>query len=305
MTMNRRKFVQGLGAGAIALSGVHPLAAESLIKKPIPSTGELLPAVGIGSWQSFDVSASNRAGRQSSTEILRTFLELGGGMVDSSPMYGNAQDVLGEALENIGDAPSLFSATKVWTSGRDAGIRQMEEALKLWRLEQFDLLQVHNLVDWRTHLDWLADWKEQGRVRYTGVTTSHGSRHSQVSELLQSESFDFVQFTYSMTSRQAEQRLLPQALDNGKAVIINRAFEGGSLFRRVSGKPLPDFATDIDCLSWAQFFLKFVISHPAVTCVIPATSKMRHLEDNMGAMRGALPDSEQRKEMLRYFESIT
>ena len=236
---------------------------------------------------------------------MRAFLRLGGGMVDSSPMYGHAQETIGHALAAIGQAPALFSATKVWTSGRQEGISQMEEALRLWGLERFDLLQVHNLVDWQTHLEWLDGWKQMGRVRYTGVTTSHGSRHGQVSDLLRKEYFDFVQFTYSITSRAAERRLLPLARDNGKAVIINRAFEGGNLFRQVNGKPLPDFAADIDCKSWAQYFLKFVISHPAVTCVIPATSKMHHLEDNMGAMTGQLPDAAMRAEMVRYFESVT
>ena len=303
--MNRREFIQGLSAAGIALNGISLAANEPLLKKPIPSTGEQLPSVGLGSWQSFDISPGDRAGRRASAEILRTFFSLGGGMVDSSPMYGHAQDVIGQALGEMDETPSLFSATKVWTTGREAGIRQMEEALRLWRVNHFDLLQVHNLVDWQTHLKWLADWKESGRLRYTGVTTSHGSRHSQVADLLRNESFDFVQLTYSMSSRQAERHLLPLAQEHGKAVIINRAFEGGSLFRRVSGKPLPPFAADIDCDSWAQFFLKFVISHPAVCCVIPATSKLNHLEDNMGAMRGRMPDAGQRQEMIRYFEKIT
>ncbi|HKJ17612.1 MAG TPA: aldo/keto reductase [Xanthomonadales bacterium] len=303
--MNRRTLLQSMAAAGVALTGLGSAAANSLIRKTIPSSGETLPAVGLGSWQRFDVGPGDQAGREACTEIMRNFLRLGGGMVDSSPMYGHAQDVIGHTLGEIGETPTLFSATKVWTSGRDEGIRQMEEALRLWRLERFDLLQVHNLVDWQTHLQWLDIWKQEGRVRYTGITTSHGSRHGQVEDLLKQETFDFVQFTYSITSREAEQRLLPAANDNAKAVIINRAFEGGNLFRQVAGKPLPDFAAEIDCESWAQYFLKFVISHPAVTCVIPATSKMRHLEDNMAAMTGRLPDAGQRTEMVRYFESIT
>lgn len=302
-----------MGAAGLVLGGVNRTFANTLgatsgnnlIRKPIPASGELLPAVGLGSWQSFDVAPGDSAGRNTTTDILRGFFEHGGGMVDSSPMYGQAQDAIGQGLREIGDVPGLFSATKVWTSGREEGIRQMEEALQLWGLDQFDLLQVHNLVDWQTHLEWLADWKESGRVRYTGITTSHGSRHSQVADLLRNQTFDFVQLTYSMTSRQAERQLLPLAQDNGKAVIINRAFEGGNLFRQVSGKPLPDFAADIDCASWAQYFLKWVISHPAVTCVIPATSRLRHLDDNMAAMLGRLPDADQRIEMVRYFESVT
>lgn len=305
MTMNRRTLLQHLGAAGLALGGVGPALGQDLIQKPIPATGELLPTVGLGSWQSFDVAPGDSAGRKTSADILRGFFSLGGSLVDSSPMYGNAQGVIGQALREIGNVPGLFSATKVWTSGRDAGIRQMEEALQLWGVEHFDLLQVHNLVDWQTHLEWLAKWKEEGLVRYTGITTSHGSRHSEVADLLRNQPFDFVQLTYSMSSRQAERQLLPLAQDQGKAVIVNRAFEGGSLFRKVSGKSLPDFAADIDCESWAQFFLKFVISHPAVTCVIPATSRMRHLEDNMAAMRGRLPDADQRREMIRYFESVS
>ncbi len=294
-----------LSAAGLALGGVGSLAADSVIRKPIPSSGESLPAVGLGSWQRFDVPPGDTAGRETCTEIMRQFFKLGGGMVDSSPMYGHAQETIGHALNEIGNAPTLFSATKVWTSGRTEGISQMEEALRLWGLDRFDLLQVHNLVDWQTHLEWLDEWKQEGQVRYTGITTSHGSRHSQVLDLLRNRSFDFVQFTYSITSREAERQLLPVARENGKAVIINRAFEGGNLFRRVSGKPLPDFAADFDCRSWAQYFLKFVISHPAVTCVIPATSKLRHLEDNMAAMTGRLPSAEERAEMIRYFESLS
>lgn len=302
--MTRRQWLERVGAAGLALSSTGiTVASEPIIRKPIPSSGEQLPAVGIGSWQSFDVPPSDAAGRENCTAVLRTFFELGGGMVDSSPMYGHAQDAIGQALREIGDTPSLFSATKVWTSGREAGIAQIEEALRLWGAERFDLLQVHNLVDWSTHLRWLDDWKEQGRVRYTGITTSHGSRHGQVADLLRDENFDFVQLTYSLSNRQAESRLLPLAQEHGKAVIINRGFEGGSLFGRVRGQPLPGFAADFGCESWAQYFLKFVISHPAVTCVIPATSKLQHLEDNMGALRGRLPDADERAEMIRYFDS--
>jgi aryl-alcohol dehydrogenase-like predicted oxidoreductase len=180
----------------------------------------------------------------------------------------------------------------------------MEEAMRLWGINRFDLIQVHNLVDWSTQLPWLYDWQAADRVRYTGITTSHGSRHSEMEQLMRSESFEFVQFTYSLANRQAEQRLLPLAQEQQKAVIVNRAFEGGNMFSKVRGKPLPDFAAELDCNSWAQYFLKFVISHPAVTCVIPATSDLKHLEDNMGAMRGRLPNADQREEMVRYFNSI-
>lgn len=303
--MSRRQWLERVGVAGLAMGGAGlAVASGGLIRKKIPSSGEAIPAVGMGSWQSFDIPASDRAGRNICTAVVSEFLALGGGMIDSSPMYGHAQDAIGGALREIGDTPTLFSATKVWTSGRDAGIAQMEDAARLWGVERFDLLQVHNLVDWGTHLDWLNDWKDRGRVRYTGITTSHGSRHSQVGKLIRERPFDFVQFTYNIANREAEQDLLPQAAEHGKAVIINRAFEGGSLFRRVGNRPLPDFAADFGCGSWAQFFLKFVISHPAVTCVIPATSKLNHLRDNMQAMRGRLPSGDERAEMIRHFESL-
>jgi len=303
--MTRRQWLERVGAAGIALGGARlGRASGALIRKPIPSSEEPLPAVGLGSWQSFDVPPSDRAGRVNCTAIVREFLDHGGGMIDSSPMYGHAQDVIGEGLREIGETATLFSATKVWTSGRQAGIAQIEDAMGLWGVDRFDLLQVHNLVDWTTHLEWLSEWKAQGRVRYIGITTSHGSRHDQFADLMRDQPFDFVQFTYSLTNRQAERSLLPLASDQRKAVIINRAFDGGDLFRRVRGRPLPDFAADFDCTSWAQYFLKFVISHPDVTCVIPATSKMHHLEDNMKAMRGRLPDADQRAEMIRYFDSL-
>ncbi len=305
MKLTRRSWLGKVGAATLALgSRSLALAEGALVRKPVPSSGELLPAVGIGSWQSFDVPRSDRPGRANCTEVLQRFFALGGAVVDSSPMYGNAQDAIGEALRALGPTPALFSATKVWTTGRQAGISQMEDALMLWGVDRFDLLQVHNLVDWETHFAWLDEWKQEGRVRYTGITTSHGSRHAQVEQLLRERLFDFVQFTYSLENRAAETRLLPASAEHGKAVIINRAFEGGNLFRRVRGKPLPDFAAEIDCETWAQYFLKFVISHPAVTCVIPATSKPHHLEDNMGAMRGRLPDAAMRAEMVRHYDSI-
>jgi diketogulonate reductase-like aldo/keto reductase len=304
-SMTRRRWLERVGAAGIALGGARlGRASDALIRKAIPSSQEPLPAVGLGSWQSFDVPPSDRAGRESCTAIVREFLDHGGGMIDSSPMYGHAQDVIGEGLREIGETATLFSATKVWTSGRQAGIAQMEDTMRLWGVDRFDLLQVHNLVDWATHLEWLGEWKAQGRVRYIGITTSHGSRHDQFADLMRDQPFDFVQFTYSLTNRQAERSLLPLASEQRKAVIINRAFEGGDLFRRVRGRPLPDFAADFDCTSWAQYFLKFVISHPDVTCVIPATSQMHHLEDNMKAMRGRLPDADQRAEMIRYFDSL-
>ena len=220
-------------------------------------------------------------------------------------MYGQAQRTIGAGLGRLDETSGLFSATKVWIPGAGRGQYQMESALELWGLEQLDLVHVHNLVDWQSHLPWLREWQAEGRIRYLGVTTSHGRRHSEMAGIIRDEPVEFVQFTYNIADREAEARLLPLAADHGKAVVINRPFQGGYLFRRVSGQPLPDWAGEIGCDNWAQFFLKFIVSHPAVTCAIPATSNPDHLDENMGALVGPLPDTAQRAEMVRYFEAVT
>jgi diketogulonate reductase-like aldo/keto reductase len=305
LKINRRSLIGGVAG--LAASACFPLASASaqfsgLIKKTIPSSGLLVPAIGLGSWLTFDAGAA-RSRRENVQRIMQAFFDLGGGMIDSSPMYSTAQEVIGAGLEKISNKDHLFSATKVWIPGRRTGIWQMESALDLWGLDAFDLIHVHNLVDWRAHLPWLRQWQSEGRVKHIGVTTSHGRRHQELQEIMTNESLDFVQFTYNIFDREAEQRLLPMALDKGLGVVINRPFKGGSLFRRVGGKPLPSWAAEIDCENWAQFFLKFIISHPAVTCAIPATSRVEHLQENMGALHGRLPDTEMRAEMIRYFES--
>jgi diketogulonate reductase-like aldo/keto reductase len=292
------------GCAAVALAGPKfATAAPQAIRKPVPSSGELLPVIGMGSWLTFDVGDNLRA-RAVRTQVLQAFFDHGGALIDSSPMYGSSQEVIGHALAQVRNKSALFAATKVWILGRGFGIRQMEDARRLWGMPRFDLMQVHNLLDWETHLETLKAWKAEGRVRYIGVTTSHGRRHDEMAQVMQSEPLDFAQFTYNILDREAEQRLLPLAAERGIAVIVNRPFQRGSLFGRVRGKPLPPWATEFDCRNWAQYLLKFVVSHPAVTCAIPATSRVDHMVENMGAGFGRLPDAVMRRRMVAYFERL-
>jgi diketogulonate reductase-like aldo/keto reductase len=237
-------------------------------------------------------------------EILRTFFERGGTLVDSSPMYGASEEVVGDCLARIDGAGTVFSATKVWTRGRDYGVEQMETSGRLWGVPRFDLLQVHNLLDWRVHLETLQAWKAAGQVRYIGVTTSHGRRHDLLEKVMTDWPLDFVQLTYNIRDRWAEARLLPLARERGIALIANRPFAGGGLFDVVAGQALPAWAADIGCENWAQFFLKFIISHSAVTCAIPATSRVDHMLENMGGLRGRMPDAGERDRMSAYFAEI-
>jgi diketogulonate reductase-like aldo/keto reductase len=309
----RRRVLQGL-AGAATMSvvgaahgrddrGRGPLPqGGNLISRPIPVSGETIPAIGMGTWITFNV-APYTAARDRRVEVLRAFFAAGGRLVDSSPMYGLAEAAVGYCREKLGGAPELFSATKVWTPTRVAGVAQMNLSFKLWGLTRFDLMQVHNMVDWETHLATLREWKGQGRVRYLGITTSHGRRHEDMLDVIERvRELDAVQFSYSIADRDAEQLLLPAAAVRGKAVIVNRPFRTGELFERVAGKPVPAWAAEIGCRTWAQYFLKFVISHPAVTCAIPATSSVEHMRENMEALRGPLPDESQRARMIDDFE---
>jgi aryl-alcohol dehydrogenase-like predicted oxidoreductase len=291
-----------LSAGTLVFMGGSAMAA-SLIQRPIPRTGELLPVIGLGTWQTFDVGKGQSA-REPLKAVLRDFARLQGKLIDSSPMYGNSESVVGDLAAELGLRQQLFLATKVWTSGRDAGIRQMEESFRRLRTEVMDLMQVHNLVDWRTHLDTLRSWKKQGKIRYIGVTHYTASAYDQLARVLETEDLDFVQLNYSMAERDAERRLLPLAADRRIAVLANRPFAAGGLFSKLRGKPLPPWAHEIGCTSWAQFLLKFVISHPAVTCAIPATSKLQHLTDNMEAGVGTLPDAGMRERMARYVADL-
>jgi diketogulonate reductase-like aldo/keto reductase len=301
---SRRRFFKSLVAVAgAAWLPVLRAAATPVQMRTIPSSGEQLPVIGMGTWQTFDVGG-DRYLVADRAKVLRTFLELGGGLVDSSPMYGSSEQVLGECLAQIEDHRGLFPATKVWTFGQALGVRQMEKSQQLWGVPRFDLMQIHNMLDWEDHLQTLKQWKAEGRIRYLGITTSHGRRHDDLAAALESEDFDFVQFTYNVLDREAEQRLLPLAAERGIAVIINRPFRGGGLFRHVHGSPLPAWAAEFDCANWAQFFLKFIVSHPAVTCAIPATSRVDHMRENMGALQGRLPDPAMRQRMIRHVESI-
>jgi aryl-alcohol dehydrogenase-like predicted oxidoreductase len=301
--MSRRQlFRLALGAGTVALTGGYSMAA-SIIRRPIPRSGESLPVIGLGTWQTFDVG-SDQPARAPLREVLREFARLGGSVIDSSPMYGSSESVAGDLTAELKLRKQLYIATKVWTSGREAGIRQMEQSFQRLRAERIDLMQVHNLVDWRTHLATLRRWKEQGKVRYIGVTHYTASAYDDLARVLGSEEVDFVQLNYSVAEREAERRLLPLAADRRVAVLVNRPFAGGPLFRKVRDRPLPPWAKEIGCGTWAQFFLKFVISHPAVTCAIPATSKVAHLTDNMQGGAGNIPDTGMRERMVKYLAAL-
>lgn len=267
-----------------------------ILSQPIPGSGEALPVIGLGTWQTFDVGPGASA-RASLRSVLQELADAGATVVDSSPMYGRSERVVGDLVSELGIRHRLFIATKVWTTGRAEGIRQMEASMRKLRVDRVDLMQVHNLVDARTHLDTLRGWKADGRVRYIGVThyTSRGGE--QIADLLATETVDFVQINYSPVERDAERRLFPLALDRGIAVLANRPLGGDtrSLMRRLRNQPLPAWAAEIDCRSWAQVILKFVVSHPAVTCAIPATSQPDHLLDNLQAGLGALPDAGMRE----------
>jgi diketogulonate reductase-like aldo/keto reductase len=272
------------------------LEERALLQRAIPSSGERLPVIGLGSWQVFDVGpeADERGPLE---KVLSHFVALGGRVVDSSPMYGRAEQVIGDIAAPLGLHSALFLATKVWTTGKQEGIASMERSFARLQTKKLDLIQVHNLIDARTHLATLRSWKEEGRVRYIGITHYASSAYSEVAKLLRSETIDFLQINYSLGEREAEKEILPLAQDRGVAVLVNRPFGGGDLFSRVRQKPLPEWAPEFDCNSWAQFLLKWIVSHSAVTCAIPATANVHHLEDNMRAGIGRLPDAKQRQRM--------
>jgi aryl-alcohol dehydrogenase-like predicted oxidoreductase len=268
-------------------------ATAAILQRAIPSSGERVSAIGLGTWRTFDVGTTPGE-REPLAEVLRRFVALGGRLIDSSPMYGTAESVVGDLASELGLGDQLFLATKVWTRGHEAGVSQMEQSMQRLRTRRLDLMQVHNLQDWRTHLRTLRDWQQAGRVRYIGVTHYTASAHDDLERVLRSETLDFVQVNYSLGERDAERRILPLARDRGVAVLINRPFAEGRLFTRVRGQAPPPWAAEIGARSWAQLFLKWILAHPAVTCVIPATSNPKHLADNMHAGAGALPDAAMR-----------
>lgn len=305
--MNRRKFLELITISAsLALGSIPGIAYAQQTKpitKKIPTSGLLLPVIGLGTWITFNVGNSERL-RDTRTEVMREFFNHGGGIIDSSPMYGSSEAVIGYGLAKLGYPKTLFSATKVWTSSPSEGPEQIQNSKRLWGLQKFDLLQVHNLEAWEAHLKMLFKMKESGELRHVGITTSHGRRHDDMEKIMRSQPLDFVQLTYNIVDRSAEDRLLGVAQERGIAVIANRPFDGGDLFRRVQGKSLPTWAAEIDCRNWAQFFLKFIVSHPAITCAIPATSKVAHMRENMGAAAGRLPDAATREKMIKYLASL-
>ena len=276
-------------------------AQPALLTKPIPSTGEQIPVLGLGTWITFNVG-NDRALREQSTEVVRQFFAAGGKLIDSSPMYGSSQGVIGEALQKLNAQTKVFSAEKVWTSSD--GAAQIEASRKFWQVPRFDLLQVHNLLAWEKQLPLLQTMKAAGQLRYVGITTSEGRRHSDFEQLMRKQRLDFVQLSYNLLDREAEERLLPLARERGIAVLVNRPFREGALLRQLQRHPLPAWAAEIDCTTWAQFALKFIVSHPAVTCAIPATSQPVHLRDNMAAARGRLPDAAFRQRMAAHVAKL-
>lgn len=302
--LTRRRFLECTALAGLAAGLPGGLAAAPApITKTVPRTGAAVPVIGMGSWLTFDVG-DNMSARAARTRVLKTFFARGGGMIDSSPMYGSSEAVIGHGLAALGRPEGLFAATKVWTPGQDHGIRQMAESERLWGVRPFDLLQVHNLLGWEGHLETLKQWKAEGRVRHIGITTSHGRRHDELASIMTSQPIDFVQLTYNIDDREAEQRLLPLAAEKGIAVIANRPFQRGALMDRLQGRPLPPFAAEIGAANWAQVLLKWIVAHPAVTCAIPATTRVDHMEENMGAARGPLPDGANRRRIADYVAAL-
>jgi diketogulonate reductase-like aldo/keto reductase len=308
--MTRREAARLIGATAgglllpIESSRAQAKAGSStMLTRAIPSSGEKLPVIGLGTWQAFDVDLTSDTRRQLG-DVLSLFVKLGGRVIDTSPMYGRAEEVIGELTTALGIQDKIFLATKVWTRGKENGIKSMERSIDLMHAKRIDLMQVHNLVDVQTQLATLSEWKAKGRVRYLGITHYEAGAFAEVEKIIRTEKLDFVQINYSLMEREAEEHLLPLAQERGIGVIVNRPFGGGDLFNRTRSKPLPDWTAEFDCHSWAQFFLKWIVANSAVTCAIPATDKPRHLEDNIQAGTGALPDAKMRQKMVEWVSSL-
>jgi aryl-alcohol dehydrogenase-like predicted oxidoreductase len=288
-------------ASSLALGGSARAAGEKMQTRKIPSSGAALPVIGCGTWRTFDAGPTP-AERGPLAEVLRTLFDAGGSVIDSSPMYGRAEAVTGDLLTAMKAQDKAFVATKVWTRGREAGIKQMELSLASLQRQRIELMQIHNLVDWRTQLATLRAWKAEKRIRYLGVTHYTESAHAELEAVMRSEALDFVQLNYSLDDRAAARRLLPLAAERGIAVLVNQPFGGGELLRALRGRPLPLWAADIGCESWAQILLKFCLAHPAVTCVIPGTSRAEHMADNVRAGFGALPDAATRAKIAALWD---
>lgn len=303
--LSRRNLLVTAAAGAAAalLRPLWGLSRTAPLTRPIPSTGEQLPVIGLGSWITFNVGDDPEL-RDECAEVMRAFFAAGGRLIDSSPMYGSSQAVIGYGLRKLGMPSSLFSADKVWTSSESEGPEQIEHTTTRWGVPRLDLLQVHNLLAWEAHLPRLQALKAERRIRYVGLTTSEGRRHDEMEAIMRRQPVDFTQITYNILDREVEQRILPLAQDRGIAVIVNRPFRQGDLIRQVQRHPLPAWAGELDAANWAQFLLKFILSHPAVTCAIPATTLVAHVRENMGAAVGALPDAAMRRRMISYVEGL-
>jgi len=312
MTLSRREVLKAAaGLGALAALGLPssrglglalPRTSE-LLMRPIPSSGEKIPAIGIGTARRYDVEGSSEE-MAVLKEVLAAFAVMGGQVVDTAPSYGRAEIVVGELVNAIGNRDDLFLATKVRAEGREAGIEQMEESFRRLHTDRIDLMQVHNLADVETQLATLREWKAAGRIRYLGITTSFDRQYEDFERVMREQEMDFIQVNYSLGDRGAGERILPLAADRGMAVLVNLPYARGRLFQKVGDRPLPEWAAEFDCESWGQFFLKFVLSEPAVTCAIPGTAKMTYLEDNLGAARGRLPDPELRQRMIALYDSL-
>lgn len=301
--ITRRRLLGAVAAAPLLWPAMGLAQPARPATRAIPSSGEAVPLVGLGSWITFNVG-NDRAARDARAEVMRAFFLAGGRLIDSSSMYGSSQEVIGFGLKKIGRPANLFAADKVWISDGAAGRAQIERSRRNWGIPRFDLIQVHNLLLWQVHLPTLFAMKAAGQLRYVGITTSHGRRHDEMAQIMASQPLDFVQLTYNLIDREAEQGLLPLARERGIAVIGNRPFQQGALLRRLGRHPLPRWAAEIDCASWAQFALKFIISHPAVTCAIPATTRADHVRENMGAASGRLPDQAMRARMAAFVDRL-
>jgi diketogulonate reductase-like aldo/keto reductase len=303
MQYARRRFLGLLAAGA-ALAPLAPRAqADAILTRGVPSSGEALPLVGLGSWITFNVG-NDPVARDACAEVMRAFFATGGRLIDSSPMYGSSQPVIGHGLARLGKPAQLFAAEKVWIGSGARGAAQIEASRRFWDIQRFDLLQVHNLLAWQEHLPALLAMKAAGQLRYVGITTSEGRRHREIEQIMASQPIDFVQVTYNPLDREVESRILPLARERRIGVIVNRPFREGALIKQVQRRPLPAWAAEIDCTSWAQLILKFIVAHPDVTCAIPATSSVAHVRENMGAARGRMPDPAMRQHIAAHIGQL-
>ncbi|MBM1105367.1 aldo/keto reductase [Aurantibacter crassamenti] len=307
MNFSRREIIQLYGLAGLGLIAAPTLLSfspqEKMQQRSIPSSGEKIPMVGLGTWLTFDIGNSIDE-LEIRKLVLAEMYNLGGTVIDSSPMYGSSETVVGKTSSQLDSQNQLFYATKVWTSGKQSGIDQMNSSMRKMQRQKMDLMQIHNLVDWKTHVNTLRAWKDEGKIRYWGLTHYVDSAHPTLERIIKSDKPDFVQFNYSINSRNAEKSLFDTCKKNGTAVIINQPYDSGNLFSKIKGKPLPSWASEYAISSWGQYFLKFILSNEDVTCVIPGTSNLKHLIDNMGAGYGALPNNSAREKMANYLKNL-